>query len=170
MGGGFKQLTRCGWLLVAVLMAAAADTRAQTVATATGTFVVAAQSRLTILPPTTLTFLNADPDTVPNIQASEGATAMTASVRIPSGQGILTVLADDDLRSGMDTILVSALKWTATGTGYVGGTMSKSVAQTVATWNTSGSYTGTVTFTLSNSWIYAIGSYGTTLTYTLSTP
>jgi hypothetical protein len=169
MGAGFKQLTRCGWLLVAVLMAAAADTRAQTVATATGTFVVAAQSKLTISS-TTLTFPNADPDTVPNIQASEPPTVMTASVRIPSGQGILTVLAADDLRSGMDTILVSALKWTATGTGFTGGTMSKSVAQTVAAWNTSGSYTGTVTFTLSNSWTYAIGSYGTTLTYTLSTP
>jgi hypothetical protein len=169
MDCGFWRLTRSGWLLMAFVLAVTADTRAQTVATATGTFVVAAQSKLAISP-MTLTFPNADPDTVPNIQASEGPTAMTASVRIPSGQGILTVLAADDLRSGMNTILVSALQWTATGTGFAGGTMSKSVAQTVATWNTSGSYTGAVTFTLSNSWTYAIGSYGTTLTYTLSTP
>lgn len=171
MRPGLRQLTRCGWLLMAALLAVAADTRAQNPLTQNEavTFVVAAQAKLT-LSLTTLTFPNADPDTVTTIQANEGPMTITASARFASGQGILTVLASDDLRSGMNTILVSALKWTASGSGFVGGTMSNSAAQTVAAWNTSGSYTGIVTFTLDNSWSYAIGNYGTTLTYTLSTP
>jgi hypothetical protein len=48
--------------------------------------------------------------------------------------------------------------------------MNKSAAQPVAAWSTSGSYTGTLTFTLNNSWTYATGNYSTTFTYTLSTP
>jgi hypothetical protein len=70
----------------------------------------------------------------------------------------------------MDTIAVSAIRWTASGAGFVGGTMSRTLAQPVAAWSASGAYTGTLSFTLANSWDYAVGNYSTTFTYTLSVP
>jgi hypothetical protein len=152
-----------------VLLAVATDTRAQNTFTVSATFTVAAQTKLTFSA-TTLAFPNSDPDTVPLIPASQNPVTVTATARFGSGQAILTVMASDDLRSGMNTIAISALKWTAGGPGFVGGMMSRTVAQTVATWNSSGRYAGTLMFTLDNSWNYAVGNYGTTLTYTLSTP
>ena len=159
----------CGWLTALALLAVAADTRAQNAFTVSATFTVATQTKLTFSA-VTLTFPNADPDTVPLVPASQNPVTVTANARFGAGQAILTVLASDDLRSGMNTISISALKWTAGGPGFVGGTMSRAAAQTVATWNSSGRYQGTLTFTLDNSWSYAVGNYGTTLTYTLSTP
>lgn len=171
MGAGFKQLTRCGWLLVAVLMAAAADTRAQTrTRNEAVTFVVAAQAKLT-LSAATQTFPNSDPDTVPQVLASEGALTITTKGRTaPANQIILSVLASDDLRSGMNVIAISALTWTASGAGFVGGTMNKTIAQQVALWGSSGTFMGTQTYRFANAWTYATGSYGVTLTYTLSAP
>lgn len=172
MGPGTKRTTRSGWLLVAMTLVAAADTRAQNPLTAstTATFVVNAQTKL-VVSATTLTFPNSDPDTVPMIAASEGAVPITASARNSgTNQVILSVLASDDLRSGLNVIDISALRWTGSGPGFVDGTMSKTAAQTAGVWSTSGSYSGTMAFTLLNSWSYAVGTYGTTLTYTLSTP
>ena len=168
MRAGLQSLTRSGCLLVAILTATA-DTRAQTVATATGRFIVNPRTALA-LSPMSLSFPNADPDSVPKVSPSEGSLSVNVITRFVSGQAILTVLASDDLRSGMTIIPVSALKWTATGAGYVGGTVNKSVAQPMASWNNSGNYLGAVSFTFDNSWTYAIGSYATILTYTLTTP
>jgi len=167
--GRFRTVTRGGCLLAAVLLAVAADTRAQNSSTVTATFTIAAQTKL-IFSATTLTFPDADPDTSP-VAATQNPITVTAGARFGAGQAVLTVVASDHLRSGMDTMPISALKWTASGPGFVGGTMSMSLAaQTVATWNSSGRYIGSLTFTLDNSWNYAVGNYGTTLIYTLSVP
>ena len=48
--------------------------------------------------------------------------------------------------------------------------MSQTAAQRVASWVSSGSWTGTQTYGLLNSWTYATGTYSTTLTYTLTAP
>ena len=173
MRPGLKQAGRCGWLLVACLLAVTADARAQKPRTAneTVTFVVAAQANLT-LSATTQTFPNADPDTVPQIPASQGPVTITTKGRTaPGNQIILSALASDDLRSGTNTILIGALTWTASGTGYVGGTMNRTTAQQVGLWSTSGNFGGTQTYLLANSWTYPTGNYGpVTLTYTLSAP
>jgi hypothetical protein len=172
MRPGLRQLTRCGWLLMAFALIVTADTRAQNPVSASTTayFVVAEQVKLTVSP-ITLTFPNSDPDTVPLIFASEGAITISAKARnAGTNQVILSVQASDDLRSGLNVINISALTWTAAGSGFVGGTMSTATAQTTASWSASGDYSGTVTFRLANTWSYAIGSYGTTLTYTLATP
>ncbi len=166
---GSRTARRCGCLLAAVFLTVATDTRAQNPFTVTASFNVAAQAKLSFSA-TTLTFPDADPGTTPLVPASQNPITVTASVRFGSGQAILTVLASDDLRSGMDVIPISALTWTASGTGFVGGSMSRTTAQMVATWNTSDRYVGSLTFRLGNSWNYASGNYGTTLTYTLSTP
>jgi hypothetical protein len=172
MRPGLQHVTGCGWLLMACLLAVAADARAQNplARNETVTFVVAAQAKLT-LSATTQTFPNSDPDTVAQILATEGPVTITTKGRTaPGNQIILSVLASNDFQSGVNIIAIGTLTWTGSGSGYVGGTMNKSVAQQVGLWSHSGNFVGTQTYRFANSWTYATGSYGVTLTYTLSAP
>ena len=82
----------------------------------------------------------------------------------------VTVLADGDLTSGGDTIGISFLTWTVGGAGFVAGTMSDAVAQSLASFTGPGNRGGTQTYALTNSWDYAIGNYSATITYTLTVP
>jgi hypothetical protein len=135
----------------------------------TATFVVNPQARLT-LSSNALTFPSADPDTVTQIPALEGPLAVTIGMRSAAGTTVvLTAQASDDLRSGMASIAISALTWTASGPGFTGGTMSKS-AQTVGSWAAAGTSTGALTFWFHNSWAYSAGHYSTTITCTLTVP
>ena len=116
-----------------------------------------------------INFADADPDVTPSITSA----AFNIDVKArTSGLGnvTLTVVAGNDLVSGGDTIGISALTWTATGTGFQAGTSNKTTAQTVGSWTGSGSPTGTQTYALANSWTYATGTYTATLNYTLSVP
>jgi len=138
--------------------------------TATATAEVSALAKLT-LSATTLVFPDADPDTVPNIPASGSPLTITAKARTTIGSTVtLVVVASNDLRSGLDVIPATQINWTTTGTGFVPGTMSKTAAQTVASWVSSGAWTGTQSYTLANAWTYSTGTYSTTLTYTLTAP
>jgi len=131
---------------------------------------VAASAKLTI-GATTVTFPDADPETVATINATEGAIAITAKGRTSAaGNVTLTLLAADDLKSGTDVIGISNVTWTASGTGFAAGTMNKTLAQTVGSWTGSGTRTGSASFKLANSWDYATGSYSVTATYTLTAP
>ena len=120
---------------------------------------------------TAISFVDADPDTTPVINA----TAMSVDVKArTSATGVvaLTVQSGGNLTpatSGAPSIAISNLKWTATGTSFVSGTSSTS-AVSVGSWTGSGNRTGTQTYTLDNSWTYATGSYSATLTYTLVAP
>ena len=116
-----------------------------------------------------ISFPDADPDTVPSIQASQGAVTITAKARTSvNGAVTLTVRATDHLRSGLDTIPASHITWTATGSGFAGGTLSAATAQTVAAWTGSGVHTGSQTFFFRNLWTYATGTYTLTMTFTLT--
>jgi len=116
-----------------------------------------------------LTFPDADPDTVPSIQASQGPITVTAKARTsPNGMVTLTIRAGDQLRSGLNTIPESNITWVTTGGGFSNGTLSATTAQAVATWTGSGVHTGTQTFFFRNLWSYATGTYTLTMTYTLS--
>ena len=138
--------------------------------TATATATVTALAKLT-LSTTALTFPDADPDTVPNVPAAGGPLTITAKARTNIGSTVtLAVVATADLRSGLDVIPVTQMRWTSTGTGFLAGTMSRTTAQAVASWVGSGSWTGTQSYTLANAWTYATGTYSTTLTYTLTAP
>jgi len=152
-------------LLLGIVMHAASLSR-----TATATATVTALAKLT-LSSTTLAFPDADPDSVPNVSASGGPLTITAKARTTIGSTVtLAVVATNDLRSGLDVIPVTQMRWTSTGTGYIAGTMSKTSAQVVGSWVSSGAWTGTQSYTLANSWTYATGTYSTTLTYTLTAP
>jgi hypothetical protein len=118
---------------------------------------------------TSLGFPDADPDTLPLIPAAPGSIAITAKARTtPGGTVTLTVQASDVLRSGTDTIPIAALQWTAAGPGFLGGAMDTSTAQAVGTWLNSGVRSGTQAYQLQNAWTRAVGTYTTTLTYTLT--
>ena len=130
---------------------------------------VSARAKLT-LNPTTINFPDADPDSGP-IPATENPVSVTAKVRIGAAEtATLTCLAGGDLISGGDSIAISNVTWTATGSGYVAGTMSTTVPQSAGSWTPSGNYSGTFSYSLANSWDYEIGNYTATVTYTLATP
>jgi hypothetical protein len=131
---------------------------------------VAATAKLTVSS-ATLTFPNSDPDLVPSIAATEGAVNITAKAKTSTGTTVsLTLAAGSDLTSGTDTIAISNVTWTASGAGFVAGTMNTSAAQTVASWTGSGNRVGTQTFAMANSWSYPTGAFSATATYTLTAP
>ena len=161
-------------LVLATVMAAIALTQSigavttTTIVTVSAT--VAATAKLS-LTSATVTFPDADPDTTPSIAATEGAITITAKAKTSPGSTVsLTILAADDLRSGAVAIAISNITWTASGAGFVAGTMNRTVAQTVASWTDSGNRSGTQNYFLANTWNYATGSYSTSATYTLTAP
>ena len=150
--------------LVQTLIAAATTSNLSVAAT------VSATAKLSVSA-ATLTFPNADPDTVPSIAATEGTVNITAKSKTgAAGAVTLTLLSGADLTSGSDIIDISNVTWTASGAGFVAGTMNKSTAQTVASWTGSGNRSGSQTFALANSWSYPTGSFSATATYTLTAP
>lgn len=167
-------MTHSRVLVLGLAAAALAATQELGAATSTGSVsasvTISAMAKLA-LSAATVTFANADPDASPSIAATEGAVTITAKGKTSTGGTIaLTLVAADDLKSGSDSIPISNVTWTASGTGFASGMLSKAAAQTVGTWTNSGSRTGTQTFALANSWSYAAGNYSTTATYTLTAP
>jgi hypothetical protein len=118
-----------------------------------------------------MSFPDADPDSTPSIPANVNPLSVTSSARTGSSQtDSLTCLASGDLISGINTIAISNMTWTATGTGYVAGTMNRTAAQTAGSWTGPGQRTGTFSYFLANSWSYTIGNYSTSINYTLTAP
>jgi hypothetical protein len=121
--------------------------------------------------PASITFASADPDVSPSIAAAPVVIAVR--VRQNTGSWSLTVLAGGDLIAGPSTVDITNVTWTATpAPPYQNGTLSKTVAQRVATGtgNVNPAQNGSVTFRLANSWLYSAGTYTQTLVFTLSAP
>ena len=151
-----------------LLMSSSAYAQATATASLNVTVNVAARARLT-LGAASITFADQDPATVPTLTA--GALTVDVGARTaPASNVTLTVLATGDLTSGGNTIPVTTLAWTASGAGFAAGASSAAVAQSVGTWTGPGARSGTQTYTLPNSWTYAVGTYTTTLNYTLTAP
>ena len=156
-----------GPLVLGVLVAAPAAAQQ---ATATLNVALPPTARLSISS-STITFPDANPDLVPVVSSSPPSVTITAKARASFGATVtLTVEATDDLRSGLDTIPVSTITWTAAGAGFVGGTLSRSSPQLLGTWGNSGLQTGQQSFQFANRWTYAPGIYTVTLVYTLTSP
>lgn len=158
-----------GLLLLAGLLAAVPPVPAASLAqSVTASANIAAIARLS-LAPATITFMDADPDLVPAMPSSTGPIALSARARTPPGARVtLSLLANDDLRSGLVTIPIEALTWTAQGSGFLGGTASRTAAQLVGSWTDSGVRSGTQAFALANSWTLPSGTFTGTLVYTLA--
>lgn len=130
----------------------------------------AAAVELTITP-RTVNFPDADPDFNPTINAMENPVMVTISTNAGKTKRVLlTAQAQGDLVSGSDTIPITKIRWTATGPGFVPGTMSRTSAVTAGTWVGSGVHSGTFSYFLTNSWQYARGNYHASVIYTLSIP
>jgi hypothetical protein len=132
---------------------------------------VAARAQLT-LDRNVVNFPDADPDLVPVISDPAGPIGVNVKFRNSALSNVdLTVQANQDLTSGTDTIGINAVKWTATGPGFSAGTMDKvggGPAPTLGQWNAAGQVNGTQTYTLDNSYSYAVGNYSAVVTYTLT--
>ena len=116
-----------------------------------------------------LTFANSNPTTTPSIPANENGITVTVNGRTSvAGSVILTVLAGGDLTSGAQTIPIGNVTWTAAGTGFQAGTLSKTTAGIAASFVGSGTHSGTLNFFLANSYAYVTGTYTATITYTLT--
>lgn len=131
-----------------------------------------AQTLSLSLSPSTFFFASADPDTTPSISSG----AITVSYRVRNNTGgnwAITLLAGGDLSSGSDAIPAGNVTWTATpAPPFQNGTLSNSVSQTLASGsgNVNPTATGTVTFSLANSWSYNVGIYAQTVVFTLTAP
>jgi hypothetical protein len=144
---------------------AATDTKNLTINAA-----VAARATLT-LGSAAINFPDSDPDTVNPIPATENAVSVTAKVRTGAASNpTLTVQASGPLTSGTDTIAISNVTWTATGSGFSAGTMNSTTPQTCGSWTGSGNRSGTFSYFLVNSWDYQVGNYTATATYLLTAP
>jgi len=104
------------------------------------------------------------------ILAQENPVSVQCQVLIDATAATLTVICNGNLIASGGTIPITNVTWTATGTGYQGGTMSSTDAQTAGTWTDSGDYKGEFNFSLANSWSYATGAYTAIATYTLTAP
>lgn len=154
-------------ILVLSLLAAGAawaitDTKSLTI-----NFSPAARAKLT-LGAASITFPDADPDTSPTVAA--GPVTVTSSVRTGASSAVTLTVLCPDLASGSDTIAINNVSWTASGAGYVAGTMNKTTAQSAGSWTGSGTRAGSFTYSLVNSWSYATGTYTANATYTLTAP
>jgi hypothetical protein len=130
-----------------------------------------ASSALLSITPSSINFPNADPDTVPSIPAYENPVTVTANAQTSGNKTVtLSVIANGDLISGSNPIPIGNVTWTANGSGFLAGTMSKTTPQTAGSWQRSGNRTGTFSYFLKNSWSYATGNYTQTVTYTLTAP
>ncbi|MDD5543226.1 MAG: hypothetical protein PHX83_08630 [Acidobacteriia bacterium] len=160
----------CGIVALAILFNGMAAFAGSTTATLTINATVSSRAELT-LSPTSITFPDASPTSSPTV-AANSTVAVTANVRTAStSTATLTALANGDLVSGSNTIPISNVTWTATPSPFIAGTMNKTTAQSAATFSAgSGSYSGTYTFSMANSWSYNTGSYSQTVTYTLTAP
>ena len=163
-----RRLLLVATVLVAIAWALPAGAQAPATANLTINATVAATARLTIST-SALNFPDSDPDTTTTILPSEGTMSITAKVKTASTTTVrLTLNAAGDLSSGSATIPISNITWTAGGTGFVAGTLAVGSEVPVASWTGPGSRLGTQSFTLLNSWDYAVGSYSASATYTLS--
>lgn len=162
------------YMLLGVALLAVAVAQPLGAATASSNLTVAATISATAsltVGSAAINFPDANPDTTPSISATENPVSVTAKGKTSNGGTItLTLLASGDLTSGGNTIGIDNVTWTATGSGYAGGTMNKTAAQTVGSWTNSGNRSGSLSFALANSWSYATGSYAASATFTLTAP
>ena len=154
---------------LAVSVAAARDASAQS-RTATLNVSINGLARMS-LSSTGVSFPDSNPDLVPQVPGATGPLVITVKARSTLNATIqLSVLASDDLRSGVRTIPASNITWTATGAGFVPGTLNRTTPQAVGSWIGSGVRTGSQSLFFKNVWTHPTGTYTLTMTYTLSSP
>ena len=167
-------MKKIGWatiLSLGLLMMTAPVFAAQDTANLTVNATVSARAKLT-LSQAAINFPDADPDVVASIPASENAVDVEVKVRTGAAStATLTHQAGGNLIGAPSgTIAITNVTWTATGAGFVAGTMDSATPQSAGSWTGSGDRTGTFSYFLANSWAYEPASYTASSTYTLTAP
>lgn len=138
-------------------------------ATVTVSATVSPKAKLTV-GAASVSFNDADPDVTPLLTATAALSLNVRSRTAAASNVTLTVQSGGDLTNAdSETIPIANLTWTATGTGYVAGTMG-TAATSLGSWTGGGNELGTQTYQLVNSWNYRTGTYSATITYTLTAP
>lgn len=158
--------------LTLVTLGAAAGTPSASAQTRTATVNVSINGLARMsLSVNAVTFPDSNPSLVSQVAPTSGPLTITVKTRTPLNSTVrLSVLASDNLRSGLRTIPASVITWTASGTGFIPGTLNRTTPQSVGSWIGSGARTGTQSLLFANSWSYPVGTFTLTMTYTLSSP
>ena len=159
-------------VLVAFAIAFAASARDSAAQTRTATLNVSINglARLT-LSSAGVTFADSNPDLVPQVPGTPGPLTITVKARTTLNATLrLSVLASDDLRSGVRTIPASNITWTAAGAGFRRRYAEPDDASGRWVVGRSGVRTGTQSLFFRNLWTHPTGIYTLTMTYTLSSP
>ena len=117
-----------------------------------------------------ITFIDANPTFVPVL----GPEPITVEVKAVGRRGIpwsLTLMADNDFSSGIDTIPITSVSWAVfPSPPYADGTLSTVVPTLIAGGLTHEHDVITFNFSMQNSWVYNAGNYTATATFTLAAP
>jgi len=157
-------------LIVPSLFAAfwsAAPAVASSLDTQSSSLTVSVLARGELVVPASIDF----PDASPTAGAQTVPVSIVAKARIAKGgTATLTVSAADLSDGGAgDSITASRFSWTTSSAGYQAGTLSNS-AVTMGQWGNSGVQNGSLNWIFTPQWTDNVGSYSTTINYTLSTP
>lgn len=105
----------------------------------------------------------------PSVQSSAPSSPASFGVEVTTENTDTWTLQVSAAEAYLDPVTqripIGNVTWSASGTGFVGGTLSVD-PQTVASGAGSGTFTGTLSFFMLNEWSYPTGSYSDTITYT----
>lgn len=119
----------------------------------------------------TVSFTRFGPPAGAPIPQNEPPVAVTVKTTTrPSTRIYARIVVTGDLTdstTGM-TIPAESISWTASGSGYRSGSLSKANPQQIGNWNRSGTYQGTLNFTFQDNTSYSPGTYILVVTVTVS--
>ena len=154
--------------LATAIITLAANVEAANPQAFTTNYNLAARATLTVTP-SIINFPDFDPTAVPLVPATSNPIMVTVKVRKDPTINATLVCQGGPLISGTDSIDSANITWTASGTGFINGTLN-AAAVTVGTWTASGNYSGSLSFYLNNLWTYNVGNYSGDILYILTAP
>lgn len=124
-----------------------------------------AQQLSVTVTPSSFSYPSADPDTTPVVTAPP----LSLAIRVTGNRPWTLTMQATDLTSGTHTIPASSVTWTATPPLIASGTLN-TIGQTLASGNGNQNSTSSITYSLQNLWTYTTGTYTHTITFTISSP
>ncbi len=132
---------------------------------AVGVAQASAQRLEVTVTPSSFSYPSADPDTTPVVTAPP----LSVDIHVTGNRSWALTIQGTDLTSGVHAIPAGNVTWTATaplnGTGAL-----RTTPQTLATGSGNQNSTSSITFSLQNLWTYNVGTYTQTITFTISSP
>jgi hypothetical protein len=115
--------------------------------------------------PNSFSYPSGDPDTTPVVAGPP----LSVSLRVTGNRGWTLTIQGTNLAFGSQIIPATNVTWTASAPLQSTGTLNTS-GQTLAQGSGNQNSTSSITFSLQNLWTYNVGTYTQTITFTLSSP